>query len=270
MPASERGMNLALSAGAGGLGGVGGASAGAALGEAAVAGLRGGAVGLPPGGRRRPRSPGGIRRRGSREKRRSCAWPGYSRWRPGRRDRSSSRNSTRTRRRPTSSSRVFSRAIPSFGSPSRSSMTTSRAGGVGAGDPPERIREAARRSLELIRPRFALISPLCFHKWVVQRGGYGSHDWESSGDRARRRHGNSGGQGTPRDPGSTDGEGFRVCGPVGVRRAGNPIEPTSEGVVFGRRGGWTRLPVRIQVLNRCNPWDRRVAQRARVLLQVEA
>ncbi len=48
MPAYERGMNLALSAGAGGLGGAGGASAGAALGEAAVAGILGGAAGLLP------------------------------------------------------------------------------------------------------------------------------------------------------------------------------------------------------------------------------
>jgi len=48
MPTYERGMNLALSAGAGGLGGAGGASAGAALGEAAVVGLLGGAVGLLP------------------------------------------------------------------------------------------------------------------------------------------------------------------------------------------------------------------------------
>ncbi|TVR61034.1 MAG: hypothetical protein EA422_13110 [Gemmatimonadales bacterium] len=48
MPTYERGMNLALSAGAGGLGGAGCANAGAALGEAAVAGLLGGGVGLLP------------------------------------------------------------------------------------------------------------------------------------------------------------------------------------------------------------------------------
>lgn len=48
MPAYERGMNLALSTGAGGLGGLGGLSAGAALGEAVVAAAVGGATGLLP------------------------------------------------------------------------------------------------------------------------------------------------------------------------------------------------------------------------------
>jgi hypothetical protein len=48
MPAYERGTNLVLSAGAGGLAGVGGTSAGAALGEMAVGALLGGATGLLP------------------------------------------------------------------------------------------------------------------------------------------------------------------------------------------------------------------------------